>query len=258
MRRLLLSLLHQWPLLVPLALAACGDGAAGLDRLSEGERGRVVSVRSGDTVMLAQGLVVRLAGIEVPHEGEVGAETARADLARLVQGREVQLLYGGARRDSHGRGLAQLRVTEGRGWVQGALLRDGFARVRTFADNRAMAQPMLDDEARARAAKRGLWGSSGFQVRLPGEIDPSTGGFQIVEGRVQRVTTTRWGVYLDFSESRNGFAALVSNHGAADLAAAGLAPTTLAARLVRLRGPIGWNAVMTIDHPEQIEVLRDR
>ena len=238
-----------------LLVAGCGDGLA-LDRLAAGEHGQVVQVRSGDVVVLDSGLVVRLVGLQAPWPGDAGAEEARDALARMVQGRAVQLYYGGARRDDQGRALAQARIVGG-GWVEGAMLQAGEAQARTFADNRALARLMLDDEARARLARRGLWRAGGaFQVRLPSEVDNGApAGFQIVEGRVRRVTDTGRGVYLDFSDQRDGFAAEAPAAAALDLREAGLAPTSLAGRLVRMRGMVGWDGVMQIDHPEQIEVV---
>jgi endonuclease YncB( thermonuclease family) len=238
-------------------LAGCGDGLA-LDRLAAGEHGRVAEVRSGDLVVLDGGLVVRLAGLQAPRAGEPGAAEAAGALARLVQGRAVQLYYGGARRDANGRALAQLRLVGG-DWVQGDMLRAGEAQVRTFSDNRAMARPMLDDEARARLARRGLWRAGGpFQVRLPQEVLAAGPGYQVVEGPVRRVTDTGRAIYLDFTDRRDGFAAEVPAGAARELGAAGLAAPGLAARLVRVRGVVGWDGLMRIDHPEQVEVVDTR
>jgi hypothetical protein len=168
----------------------------------------------------------------------------------------VQLFYGGARRDAHGRALAQARLVGG-GWVEGAMLRAGEAQVRTFADNRAMARAMLDDEARARLAGRGLWRAGGaYRVRLPQEVDAASPGFEVVEGPVRRVTDTGRTAYLDFTDRRDGFAAEVPAAAEGDLGVAGLAPSRLAARSVRVRGVVGWDGLMRIDHPEQIELLQ--
>ena len=240
--------------MIALALAGCGEGQA-LDRLAAGEHGRVTAVRSGDVLVLDSGLVVRLSGLQTPRAGDPGADEARATLAKLVQGREVQLYYGGARRDAYGRALAQVRLTGG-DWVEGDMLRAGEAQVRTYADNRAMARPMLGDEARARIAKRGLWRASGaFQVRLPREVDDRAQGFQVVEGPVRRVSDTGRGALLEFTDRRDGFAAEIPVAAAKDLSAAGVTPQSLAARLVRVRGYVRWDGLMQIDHPEQIEVL---
>ena len=239
-----------------LALAACSDGGAALDRLSLGERGKVVAVQSGEVVTLDNGLVVRLAGVEVPFPDEPGGPAAQADLAKHVNGRTVELLYGGLRRDSQGRALAQVRLADNRAWAQGMMLRDGMARVRTWADNRGMAQPMLDDEARARIAKAGLWGQGVFRVLLPTEVTRDAEGFQIVEGSVRAVTPTRQGVYLDFDDDKRGFAVLVDDKALPDFAALGEPVQGLVGRLMRVRGVVGWNRAMAVDHPEQVELLK--
>jgi endonuclease YncB( thermonuclease family) len=252
LRRLLVA----W-VAIALGLVGCGEGGA-LDRLAAGERGKVISVASGDELVLDNGLDVRLSGIEAPWMDEPGGAGSQADLSRRVLGRQVQLFYGGARRDPRGRALAQVRLVDGRTWVEAALLRDGWARVRTFADNRALAAAMFDDEAQARKARRGLWAMPDYEVRLPQEVTRDTHGYQIVEGRVASVTTARSGTYLDFSKDHSGFAAVIDPHAVGDLTAAGMPPASLAGRLIRVRGMIGWDGQMRIDHPEPIELLKDR
>jgi hypothetical protein len=138
LRRLLIACAA---LAVAGVLTSCGQGGA-LDRLAAGERGKVASVQSGDELTLDNGLAVRLGGIETPWTDEPGGQGARDELTRLVPGREVQLFYGGIRRDARGRALAQARLTGDRRWVEAQVLLDGWARVRTFADNRALARPM--------------------------------------------------------------------------------------------------------------------
>ncbi len=246
-------------LLTPLLftpLAACGD-SGGLERLSRGKDGRVVDVRSGDVIALDNGLVVRLAGLQAPRSDEPGAEAARADLEKRALGKRVALYYGGARRDAFGRALAQVRLEDSRQWVQGALLDDGVVRERTFADNRALAAPMLDAEARARAAKRGLWASADYQVRLPREVTARIDGFQIVEGRVRSAFPGRDGYEVEMDGARDGFTVEITRPAAADLAGAGHPPQSLVGKLVRVRGAIGRDGLMRVDHPEAVEVLRE-
>ena len=81
-----------------LAVCACGQPAA-LDRLSAGERGKVVEVRSGHVVVLDSGLLVRLAGVEAPALSQPYGKAAKDRLAGLALNQDVQLFYGGARRD---------------------------------------------------------------------------------------------------------------------------------------------------------------
>jgi len=235
-------------------LAACGG--PGVDQLAVGPKGVVVEVRSGDAVVLRGGQVVRLAGVEAPKGDDPFAPEAREALARLVLGQEVQLMYGGARQDAYGRILAHLELTRGGAWVEKALLQAGDVRVRTYADNRALARPMLDAEARARLKGRGLWALQAYQVRLPDEAAAKPFGFQVVEGRVvsaaerdgvMRLSLERW---VEAEAPREAQAAF---------AASGVVLTDLPGKLVRLRGPMrpgSGEGLMKLDQPEQIEVLR--
>src|SRR5690606_7560412 len=129
---------------------------------------------------------VRLAGIEAPNGGEPLAGEARGVLRAMLEGRAVSLFYGGLKRDRYERALAHVRLDEGRGWANGALLEQGLARVRAYAGNRALAGEMLERGGRGRAERLGLWGLEDYAVRLRAECG-GLGGFQIVEGRVGAV-----------------------------------------------------------------------
>jgi endonuclease YncB( thermonuclease family) len=234
--------------------AACGGDE--LDRLAEGERGRVAAVFAGGELRLESGLEVRLAGVDVPGSGEPGGREAQALLARRLEERDAALLYGGERRDGYGRAVAHVRSTGDRRWAQGALLDAGLARVRTTAADRALASQMLRREARARAAGRGLWSSPAWRVRLPGEVRP---GFMIVEGRIGGVERTGSGAAFTVGAERDGLQVGLTRRARADLAAAGVPIEAAEGRLVRLRGvarPTGTGHRIELDHPEQLEVLR--
>lgn len=249
-RRQLLSLALG---VFPWTVFACGDGGA-LDGLSAGKVGRVTSVRTGDEIEIDGGDVVRLAGVEAPGEGQPYADEAANGLSRLLDGRKVELMFGGARTDPFNHTLAQLRVLETRSWVQGALLDQGAVRVRTFADNRALARPMLAREGRARAAGRGLWALPDYRVLLPEEVDAARPGFAIIEGRVEKTGKLGGGdVYLDFGRDyRDSFSARIPHEAVSAFRAVGLDPLDLQGRLIRVRGALhGWR--MTLDHPEQVE-----
>ena len=238
-------------------LAGCGPGAA-LDALPRGDKGKVADVPAGDAVVLDSGAMVRLAGVDAPHGEEPYAVEARAALARLALGHEVELLQGGAKQDARGRALAQVRETGHRIWLEGALLRQGAVRVRTYPDNRTMAAAMLEEEARARAAKAGLWALPAYQVRLPQEVAPDQRGFVVVEGRVRRLWRDGGRVMLAFEDRPAGLAAEIPFNAQDDFSAAGLEPAALARKLIRVRGtvfPSSAGPRLWIDHPEQVEVL---
>jgi endonuclease YncB( thermonuclease family) len=242
-------------LLVVLAAAACGGDP--LDRLAEGERGRVEAVFMGGTFRLADGTEVRLAGLDVPGREDPGGPRAQAALARLIEGRDVGLLYGGPRRDGYDRALAHARTVGGRRWVQGALLDAGLARVRTRAEDRAMATEMLRREARARAKGQGLWADAAWRVLLPDEVGP---GFVLVEGRAGEAVRSRAGLQVRLAGVVREVRVTVPRKAAADLEAAGAPVAAWPGRLLRIRGvarPILGGTIIRVDHPEQVEVLRD-
>ena len=244
-------------LAIAAVLALAGCNRAGVDQLAPGPKAVVAEVRSGDAVVLKGGRVVRLSGIEAPKGSDPFAVQARDALSRLVLGKEVQLMFGGARQDAYGRTLAQLKLARGGAWVQETLLKAGDVRVHTYADNRALARPMLDDEARARMARRGLWALPAYQVRLPDEAAAQPFGFQVVEGRVVSAAERDGAVRLDLER---WVEAEVPREAQGAFASSGVALADLPGKLVRIRGymrPGSGEGLLKLDHPEQIEVLRE-
>ena len=243
---------------VAQAAAVAGCGGPGVDQLAAGPKAVVAEVRSGDAVVLKGGQVVRLSGVEAPKGSDPFAAQAREALAKLVLGREVQLMYGGARQDAYGRALAHLKLTGGGAWIEKTLLEAGDARVRTWPDNRALARPMLDAEARARLARRGLWALPAYQVRLPDEAAAQPFGFQVVEGRVVSAAERGGALRLDLER---WVEAEVPREAQSAFASSGVVLEDLPGKLVRIRGPLrpgSGEGLMKLDHPEQIEVLRER
>jgi endonuclease YncB( thermonuclease family) len=246
------------------ALAGCGQAPffhQGVDQLAAGPKALVAEVPTGDSVVLQGGQVVRLAGVEAPKGSDPFASEARGALAKLVLGQQVQLMYGGARQDAYGRALAHLKLAHGGpwggAWVERRLLQAGAARVHTYADNRALARPMLDVEARARLAHRGLWALPAYQVRLPDEAAARPFGFQLVEGRVVSAAERGGQVRVDLER---WVEADVPGGAQGAFASAGLSLADLPGKLVRIRGflrPGPGQGVLKLDHPEQIEVLKE-
>ena len=242
---------------IALAAALAGCNGPGVDQLAAGPTAVVTEVRAGDTVVLKSGQVVRLAGVEAPKGSDPFADEARAALSKLVLGKAVQLMYGGARQDAYGRALAQLKLAKGGAWVEKALLEAGDARVHTWPDNRALARAMLDAEARARLKKRGLWALPAYQVRLPDEAAAHPFSFQLVEGRVVSAAERDGVVRLDLER---WVEAEVPRESQGAFTASGLVLTDLPGKLVRIRGwvrPGSGEGLMKLDHPEQVEVLRE-
>ncbi len=253
-------------LLFPLALCSILPTLAlAAEDLQDGGTGRVVEIVDGDTLVLDTGIEVRLVGIQAPklpldRPNFVKwplADEAKAALSSLALGREVRLKYGGRRRDRYRRALAHLFTETGQ-WIQGALLKQGFARVYSFRDNRARVARMLAHERQARAAKRGIWKHPYYRILDATETPQFIDTFQLVEGRVHRVAVVRGRIFLNFAEDwQSDFTVTFSARDRALLERSGFDYRALEGRRVRVRGWLkSWNGPMIeATHPEQVEVL---
>lgn len=257
-------------MLLVLAAAAPASGDDGLPHsfagLSAGDSAVVRDVVDGDTVILDDGRQVRLVGIQAPKlplgrpnfEKWPLADEAKDALAELVMGRRVTLGYGGQRQDRYGRELAHLFTDDGL-WVQGSLLELGFARVYSFADNRSLADRMLEAEGAARNSSQGIWQHPYYAILDTIAAPDHTGRFSLVEGRVLKTAIVRGRAYLNFDEDyRTDFTISISSKNLKSFTKSGITPQDYAGRRVRVRGWLRWSngPMIEVTHPEQIEVLK--
>jgi micrococcal nuclease len=162
---------------VALFLLLAFVGGGGLDLLSSDDTGsnradltgRVTRIVDGDTVKvrLSRGRgtrTVRYIGVDTPETVKPGepvqcfGKQASAFNERLVEGRRVRLQIGRERTDRYGRLLAYVYV-RGRGhpFVNGELVRRGYARTLAIPPNTDRAARFADLERHARKVRRGLW-----------------------------------------------------------------------------------------------------
>ena len=248
-------------LLTPMLAA----GAA-LDALPDGGRGLVATVVDGDTLRLQGGEAdIRLLAIQAPKLplGRTGFRTwplaheSRAALVDLVKGHSVTLRLGTTPQDRNGRILAHVVRDDGL-WIQAELLRQGWARVYTFPDNRQFTAELFAAEREARAARRGMWAHAAYSVRAPdpAKLKNDIGTFQIVEGRVVNAAKIRGRVYLNFgADFLTDFTATIPPDAVPLFTRATFDPLTLKDKFIRVRGYLRdyLGPVMDVTHPEQIE-----
>lgn len=229
-----------------------------------GEVVRATAAPDGQTLTLDDGRTLRLAGIEAalppadspPERAWPLAQAATARLRALAAGRS--LVLADTANDRYGR-IVGHAFAEGGVWLQGALLADGLARVRTTPDDRARAAAMLLIEQDARAARRGIWATRTYTVRDAADtatLGRDSGSFQIVTGRVSRAEKRSEAVYIDFGEDwRTDTTARLDRDAQRRFAAAGANPLPPAGTVVRLRGWVESYSgpLIRITHPEQIE-----
>lgn len=171
----------------------------------------VVHVIDAETVLLDDASEVRLIGALAPRAPDVrhGApdwppEAAAIEALRaLVLGGSVELAYAGRRSDRYGRLLAHLFVDRDgeRVWVQGELLKGGYARAYGLPGSFACMREMLAHERVARAAGAGLWSNGAYRTRSAqrsGALMRYRNTYQVVEGRLAHVAPTKARTYLNF------------------------------------------------------------
>ncbi|MBB5752445.1 thermonuclease family protein [Prosthecomicrobium pneumaticum] len=234
--------------------------------LAAGEAGRVAAVPDGATLVLEDGLVVRLAGLAVPGSAAdpQPAAAAREALADLALGRRVELRYSGPRRDRHGRARAHVfrvgRDGEPALWLQRALVEAGRGRFASAADDRACLVPLAAAERAARSAGSGLWHVPDYHIRAARDSSllQQEGLYELVEGRVLSIGRAGRRIYLNFGRRwTSDFTAEIEAQAEDAFAAAGVPVETLEGRIVRVRGWIEEHGgpLVRITHPEQIEIL---
>ncbi len=164
---------------------------------------KVQRVVDGDTLRLSDGRSVRLIGLNTPELGRQGrsaepfAEAARLRLQALVdQGAgRVLLQIGEQGKDHYGRTLAHTFGRDGRN-LEAQLLSEGLGYLVAVAPNLALVQCQQMAERQAREARAGLWRRP--VIKTPKQL--KSGGFALIQGRVERAERNRAGVWLEMAD----------------------------------------------------------
>jgi endonuclease YncB( thermonuclease family) len=248
------------PLLAALALILLGlpAAAAPLSDFPPAGTAEVKALEADATLALADGRKLRLAGIDLPIHGPAARE-ARQALSELALGKTLELRLAGTPRDRQGRVLAQAFI--GTLWIEGELLRRGFALVHSTADTRLGVAAMLKIERQARRYRRGLWADPAYAIIDAGAAAKAAGSFRLVSGTVAAAGKTSRGILLRFGpEESRALTALIDARALQLCRAAGLDPLALPGKRLLIRGFIDGTRrpQIAITHPEQIEILRGR
>ena len=239
-----------------IAFLALGTAQANECDVTVAEQATATAVIDGGSFALNDGRRVQLAGIQAPRAGWPLAEEARANLAKLLEGKAVDLAYADRGTDRHGDLLAYAFI--GDTWLQAQLIESGFVRAYSRSDTRRCAAALLKREAQARDAKRGIWADAFYRIRKADELGPDIGTFQIVEGKVVSVKVGRERAFLNFGpDYRTDFTVTISARDMKRLAKEGIDPAKWSGKTVRVRG---WISLLNgpeieLTHAEQIELL---
>ncbi len=177
------------------------------------------------TLQLDSGLRVFLAEVDAPRGKQAYANQARAKLEAMALNRTVLLAYGGTRRwvgrqapntpgamvASTAAAMATTAATSvaaapretaiahgfveregGRWfWLQHALVGKGAVMVRPRHDNHARTAQLLEVEAQARAAQRGLWKQRDYRVLSPQTVTRAARSYRRLHERRSALSPPR-------------------------------------------------------------------
>jgi hypothetical protein len=230
------------------AATALADGRCNFTVIGSG----AVRTTSDGGLVLEDGRIVRLAGLDLPRPAEVAVGT----------GVTLKRLGTASQSDRYNHVLAHVFITENGAerWLQADLVRQGLARVARVGDT-ACARVLLAEEQSARAAKLGLWADPYYVMNKaedPGGILKSRGRLALVEGQVLSVRESGGTIYVNFGRRwSEDFTVTIAKRNERAFTAAGLEPKQLSGKRVRVRGWIEERGGPWVDaaRPEQIEVL---
>lgn len=237
-----------------LRKALVSGGAAELAQPDGGATSKLGAI-DGQSLHLADGRVLRLASIVAPlrplgvadPQPWPSADTARAGLQSILasSGAKLRLHYDKERSNRHGQIVAHAETAARHGskngggiWLQRALLRAGWARVRTTPRNFAGAAQLYAAEDVARRSARGLWADGYYRVRCAAYHRDIGEGFQVVVGRVVDVASVRNITYINFGASWRADFTIRIKGGARRKVGLENPPEHLVGELIEVRGVV--------------------
>ncbi len=229
---------------------------------------RVEAVIDGQTVMMNDGKIVRLLGIEYPFTA--GQDVSEQMLAGkdqlgkwLRKGTDVTLWQSRnnktGRINRMGQLLAHLETKKDNQWINGSLIGAGLVYVETDWNNPDLADQMYALESRAREKQSGVWKKdSAAGLLTPETAMEGNGAYRVVEGTVQRAASSKNNLYLNFGhDMKRDFTVQIAPSLRKELSRRGVDALALSGKKVRVRGWIrDWNGpFMELESVERLEIL---
>lgn len=237
-----------------------------------GQHRTVTAVTGAAAVALDDGTEIKLAGLigvsafdaSVAVQEWPPEQQAIGALSALLLGRTVAVHPVTPRTDRYRRLVAHLFVErdDARHWVQGTLLAGGHARAYAPTETPSCVDRLLAHEREARHARRGIWANAAYFERAAyrtRELMRLRGTFQIISGRIRKVSEVKSAIYLNFgTDWQSDFTAGIRlGKGAAWETSFTEMVRALEGRRVRVRGWIDRRngPYIEIGHPSELEVI---
>jgi hypothetical protein len=145
-------------------------------------------------------------------------------------------------------------------WIQGTLVAEGLARVRTTPENKEQYLKLLELEKSARDKKLGLWAIPMNSILTPLTASQNMNNFGIVEGQVYATAQNKQSIFLNFtSDWKTDFSVAIPAKLRKDFSKLRIDPMSLRAKKIRVRGWMrSYNGpYIELDHAEQLELVTD-
>lgn len=244
--------------LMPGAMAGTTPGCAGDVEINGA---RLLRVERNGSVILTDGRAAHLEGIRLPAGADDKAPQSFADqalaaLTVLAQAGPLKLTAIPPKEDRYDRVRGQL--FNAKAWVQAELLSRGLARVMIAPDRTECAPELFAFEAKARAAKAGIWSNAVYAVRTPDNLRNDVGTFQIVEGKVLNASLKNGRAYLNFgADWKTDFTVTVDPEDMKNFRNTGVDPRSYVGQTIRVRGIVQWlnGPEIEVANPQSVEVV---
>ena len=209
------------------------------------------------------GSIYALTGIDIPNDNDTAPQT-QTRLAELVGDKKCTIYHtrsekvGRINRMNHI--LGHLTCGKDDVWVQGTLIAEGLARVRTTPENKEQFLKMLELEKSARKNKLGLWAIPMNQILLPEKSFQNINNFVIVEGQIFATAQNKESIFLNFtSDWKTDFSIGIPAKLRKDFSKLRIDPMSLKGKKIRVRGWMrSYNGpYIELDHAEQLELVTD-
>lgn len=232
---------------------------------------RVDTVIDAQTILMKDGKIVRLLGLGYPlptgEDMDNSMIAAKERLEALLPESTEVMLYQKrqvadakrGRMNRMGHLLAHLVKKDSEEWINGTLAAEGLAWVVTDAANPEMAEQLYVLEDNARKDGKGLWVKDSVNGLLtPDTVNEAEGQFRVIEGTVNRASTSKNNLYLNFgTDWRKDFTLMVSADLRRRLSRKNVDAMSLAGKTIRVRGWIrNWNGpFIELETPERLEIV---
>jgi len=239
--------------------------ASDIKTLKYTQSGRVKKIIDAHTILLQNSDIIRLTSITISDRGDLGGQAflylqnilPAGTQIMLYQPRNAKKGQFNARVNRMGHQLAHVVIKQNNIWVQGSLLSRGLAYVDLSLLSTELFADLYEAESIAMDQKRGMWGDEDHKA-IQAADNVKIGAFQIIEGRVLKVASTRNNIFLNFGENwKEDFTIMITPKLRQKLSREGINLFVLEGQKIRVRGWVrDYNGpLIELDTPEHLQIL---